>query len=71
VDEGIGEEPEQLSLFELPSRKRDKDWGRRYARLARRCERCGMQVPRCEDESYWRSDLCGWCEHQYQKNLKE
>jgi hypothetical protein len=45
--------------------------GHRRNRVGRRCVRCGNPVPRCEDETYWRSGFCGWCEHAYEKLLHE
>lgn len=45
--------------------------GRRKTRVGRRCARCGTGVPRSEDETYWQSGFCGWCDHQYQKLLRE
>ncbi len=37
------------------------------ARSEMRCSRCGTGIPRGEFDVYFRSDMCGWCEHMMTK----
>ena len=45
--------------------------GRRKTRIGRRCQRCGNPVPWSESPVYETSGLCGWCDHMYQKTIRE
>jgi len=33
--------------------------------------RCGSGIPYDERETYDHSGFCGWCEHMYEKMLRE
>jgi hypothetical protein len=45
--------------------------GRRRTRVGRRCQRCGNPIPTSEGATYDESGLCGWCDHMYQKLVRE
>lgn len=62
-----------MQLFEFTGEEEHEHGrqGRRKTRIGKRCMRCGSGIPYDERETYDHSGFCGWCEHMYEKMLRE
>ncbi|MFY9910347.1 MAG: hypothetical protein WCF22_08900 [Candidatus Sulfotelmatobacter sp.] len=52
----------------IDEEEREARWAYVAEKNGYRCIRCGAIPPRSERDIYFRSKMCGWCEHMTNKD---